>query len=460
MLQLAETQIHHYRLQRLLGQGGMSEVYLASDELLHREVALKLIERNQPEYLERFQREVTLIGSLKHDHVLPIFAYGECASWYYLVMPYLKDGTLYERLKIRGALTQQEAGLFLEQIAGALHCAHEQGILHRDVKSSNILLRNDSYAYLADFGLAKERVGSTDITQTGCIMGTLEYLAPELQEPFAIATPGSDLYALGILLYEMLTGQVPFCGDTIEAVCWQHSHQSAAPPSLLRPILSPAVDQVVLRALEKDPRQRFQTPQELAQAYQRAIGPVSHSQAAVRVTLSPQQSPNAPYSTKLPTLLPRFPSRLRIGLTLVLLLLLLSSGVAVLNSSGRAILVARQSPIPTHTFTPTAHHNSTSTPITTTALPSRHAFASTVPPNSATAPTTSPNSATTPTTTVAPTPTATSTPASIPAWQPGISYNVGEEVTYNGVTYICILAHVSQPGREPLKVPTLWNVVF
>ncbi len=372
MSQLAGTQIHHYHLQHPLGQGGMSEVYLASDEQLHREVVLKLVEKNHPEHFERFQREVAMIGSLKHDHIMPVFAYGEYASWCYLVMPYLEGGTLHERLKIRGPLTEGEAGILLEQIASALHCAHEHSILHRDVKSSNILLRDDSYAYLADFGLAKEQEGGTDLTMPGYVMGTVEYLAPELQEPFATATPGSDLYALGILLYEMLTGRVPFHKSDPETICWQHVHQPPIRPSLLQPTLSPAVEQVVLRALAKDPSQRFQTPQELAQAYHQAITieSVSHSQATIKVALSSPSSLSAPYPARQPAFWQRLPFLLRAGLVFAVLVLLFSSGFALLtvnmalrNTSTSTTISLFPSRLPT--ATPTPIPASISTPIPT-----------------------------------------------------------------------------------------------
>lgn len=475
MLALAGTQIHHYRLQRSLGQGGMSEVYLAYDEQLRRKVAIKLVERNQPEYFERFQREVAMIGSLKHEHILPVFAYGEWASWCYLVMPYLECGTLYDRLKTKGPLTQKEAGKLLEQIAGALHCAHEHGILHRDVKSSNILMRDDAYIYLADFGLAKLQtgvsdlsmpghlmgtaqylapelyayladfsptklqMGGTDLTLTGYIMGTLEYLAPELQKQ--PATPGSDIYALGILLYEMLTGQVPFHGSTAEAICWQHLHEQPVRPSLFQPKITPAVDRVVLQALAKDPRQRFQTPQALAQAYQQAIKPVSSPLVTVKATASSQPSSkpassslvtvkatsssrpssNTVHSTKPSGLWQRLPWGLRLGLPLVVLLLLLFPGITEFRShkgndhSSCNKVTLSNTITRDHSNCPTRPH---------ARRDSKHSLALS------------------------------------PPWQPQAVYDIGDIVTYNGTTYICIRQpQTSQEKESSPPGSALWEQV-
>ncbi|HKV03244.1 MAG TPA: serine/threonine-protein kinase, partial [Ktedonobacteraceae bacterium] len=203
---LEERTLGRYQLERLLGRGGMAEVYLAHDERLSREVALKVISNlSHTELLARFQREVETMGTLTHEHILPVFEYGEQGPWRYLVMPYIQQGTLSERLKTRGSLSQEAAGILLAQIASALQYAHDRGILHRDIKPSNILLRADDYAYVADFGIAKAVDEASGLTQTGSVIGTPEYMAPELLEQ--PASPSSDIYALGILLYQMLTGR-------------------------------------------------------------------------------------------------------------------------------------------------------------------------------------------------------------------------------------------------------------
>lgn len=265
---LEGTTLGHYRLQQRLGRGGMSEVYLAYDEQMNREVAIKVVSSTQADYVERFRREAAAIDSLHHEHILPALDYGEQGLWQYLIMPYITHGTLRDRLA-RGRLTVQEAGEMLTQIADALQFAHDHGIIHRDIKPSNILLRDDHYAYLADFGLAKAMEGASQITQTGSLLGTPEYMAPELAD--GPATTSSDIYALGILLYQMVTGRVPFTAETPFAVYLKQLRELPRPPAQFNPALTHSVEQVILRALEKNPRRRFQTVQALTQAYTQAL---------------------------------------------------------------------------------------------------------------------------------------------------------------------------------------------
>jgi serine/threonine protein kinase len=268
MAGLEGTQLGHYYLLRPLGHGGMSEVYLAYDEDVEREIAVKVVTGNRADSVERFQREASAIDKLKHNHILPPFEYGVQESWHYLAMPYIEHGTLRDRLD-KGPLTLEEAGEILTQVASALQFAHDNGILHRDIKPSNILLSNDHYAYLADFGLAKELEGGREVTQTGILLGTPEYMAPELAD--GPATTSCDIYALGVLLYEMITGYVPFTADTPVATYWKHIRDEPLPPSHFNPAVPPAIDQVILCALQKDPLYRFQTPREMCEAYKRAL---------------------------------------------------------------------------------------------------------------------------------------------------------------------------------------------
>src|SRR5215469_3929577 len=153
---LEGTSLGRYRLKRRLGKGGMAEVYLAIDERIQREVAIKVVGSSNAEFAERFSREARAMGKLHHDHILPAYDYGEQEPWNYLVMPYVAHGTLKDLLE-KGPLSLEHAGELLQQIASGLQYAHQQGLLHRDIKPSNILLRDDHYAYLSDFGLAREQ---------------------------------------------------------------------------------------------------------------------------------------------------------------------------------------------------------------------------------------------------------------------------------------------------------------
>ncbi|HZO72067.1 MAG TPA: serine/threonine-protein kinase [Ktedonobacteraceae bacterium] len=268
MFALEGATFSHYRIQHLLTRGGMAEVYLAQDTDTDQQVAIKMVHRSSGDYYERCRREVAAVALLKHNHILPALDCGEYESWYYLVTPYIEGGTLQNCLA-QGPMTLEEAGKILEQLVAALQFSHDHGILHRDIKASNVFLRAKDYIYLADFGLVKNIENDYSITQSGYLIGTPEYMAPELVD--LPATISSDIYALGILLYQMLTGRVPFTGGTPVAVCLKHIREQPVPPSHLNPLIPPAIEAVVLRALEKDPGKRFQSAQDLLRAYQEAL---------------------------------------------------------------------------------------------------------------------------------------------------------------------------------------------
>ncbi len=257
-----------YRIKHRLGRGGMAEVYLATDDRMNRDVAIKVVRSNHVEFAERFTREAQAMGNLHHDHILSAYDAGEQDPWTYLVMPYVAQGTLGDLLQ-KGPLSLEHAGELLQQIASGLQYAHQQKLLHRDIKPSNILLRDEHYVYLSDFGLARAMEGGSDLTQTGTLLGTPEYMAPELSE--GPATASSDIYALAIVLYQMICGRSPFKGDTAISIFWKHVREAPPPPSTFNPKIPPAVDKVLMRALEKDPRRRYATPMALSQAYQEAI---------------------------------------------------------------------------------------------------------------------------------------------------------------------------------------------
>ena len=261
--------IAHYKLQRLLARGGMSVVYLAQDMRTQHTVAIKLVHSDEQDYCTRFKREVKVTAKLHHDNILPSFDYGEQDGWCYMVMPYIEGGTLRQLVEQHGQLSPREAGKLFMQLADAVQFAHEHGVLHRDLKPSNVLLRDSQHVYLTDFGLVRQIEEDSNITSTGYIIGTPEYMAPEqVERP---ATPSSEVYALGIVLYQMLTGNVPFKGSTPVGTCWKHMYEQPTPPSTLNPEISAGVEAVLLRALAKDPEQRFQSVREFARAFQHAL---------------------------------------------------------------------------------------------------------------------------------------------------------------------------------------------
>ncbi|GER85876.1 hypothetical protein KDW_00380 [Dictyobacter vulcani] len=178
---LEGSKLGRYELRFRVAQGGMSEVYLGYDRRVKRYVAVKVLYGSDEPFVRRFEREARAVGALSHDHILPLYDFGEQRPWYYLVMPFVEGGTLRDYLHKRERLTLEEAGSFLEQIASALQHAHEHGVVHRDVKPSNILLRLDGHAYLVDFGLAKAKIEAEFQTHSGAMVGTPEYMAPNNQ---------------------------------------------------------------------------------------------------------------------------------------------------------------------------------------------------------------------------------------------------------------------------------------
>lgn len=266
---LVATTIKNYTVERHLARGGMADVYVARDIQTNGLVALKVVPKSASEHSERFLREARTTANLHHPHILPALDFGEFDIWYYLITPYITSGTLRDHLTAHGPLTLQETSTLFAQLSSALQYAHEHGVLHRDIKASNVLLRDPSFAYLADFGLVKSVEDDYSLTTTGYTVGTPEYMAPELLE--GDATPASDIYALGILLYQMLTGAVPFKGNTPVATILKHLQEQPVPPTRLNARIPPAVEAVILQALQKQPQQRFQTMQKFWLAFEEAL---------------------------------------------------------------------------------------------------------------------------------------------------------------------------------------------
>ena len=253
-----------YRILRKLGSGGMANVYLAEDEDLGRRVAIKILSEryaNDESFNERFRREAKSAASLSHPNIVSIYDRGEADGIPYIAMEVIEGRSLKELILTRGPLPLATAIDYTHQILDALRFAHRNGIIHRDIKPHNILLGAENRAKVTDFGIA--RAGASQMTEVGSIMGTAHYLSPE-QARGAPVTAASDLYSVGIVLYEMLTGQVPFSGDSAIEIAMKHLNETPRPPSSLRPELTPELDQVVLRALAKNPEDRYQSSEDFS----------------------------------------------------------------------------------------------------------------------------------------------------------------------------------------------------
>jgi eukaryotic-like serine/threonine-protein kinase len=244
-----------YQLKEKIGTGGMADVWLAADRELDRDVAVKILHdrfAQDKEFVERFRREAQSAAGLQHPNVVSIYDRGEFGDTYFIAMEYV-DGPQLKDL-VKGGMSTKEAIDFTRQILNAARFAHRKGIVHRDLKPQNVLIDDEGRARVADFGIARgER---SDITATGSVMGTAQYLSPE-QAQGKPTTPRSDIYSIGVILYEALTGRIPFQGDSAVAVALKQVSETPRRPSAINPDVPPALDAVVMRALAKDPEARF-----------------------------------------------------------------------------------------------------------------------------------------------------------------------------------------------------------
>jgi beta-lactam-binding protein with PASTA domain/predicted Ser/Thr protein kinase len=253
-----------YRVVRRIGSGGMADVYCADDTHLGRQVAIKVLHRRfaqDQEFVERFRREAKSAAGLNHPNVVGVFDRGEHEGTYYIAMEFLEGQTLKDIIAAEAPMAQErviDLGLQILQAAGF---AHSHGVIHRDFKPHNVIVDQQGHAKVTDFGIA--RAGASEMTETGSIMGTAQYLSPEQAQGHAV-TATSDIYSIGVMLYEMLAGRLPFEGDSAVAVALKHLSEVPAPISQWRPDVHPALEAVVMAALAKDPAQRWQSAEDLA----------------------------------------------------------------------------------------------------------------------------------------------------------------------------------------------------
>jgi len=268
---MADT-IGRYQILEELGRGGMAIVYRARDPRFDREVALKVISRafmEDPQFRERFEREAHTIAMLEHPAIVPVYDFGEEEGQLFLVMRLMRGGTLEDRLKEDG-ISLKDTLVILERVGAALDAAHKKGIIHRDLKPANILFDEYGAAYLSDFGIARLQESQSTLTGSG-IIGTPAYMSPEQVEGVKDLDGRSDIYALGIILFQMLTGQLPFHADTPASLLLKHLTEPVAPPSTLNPSLPPVMDAIIAQALAKDRNERYSTAKALVEDFRAAL---------------------------------------------------------------------------------------------------------------------------------------------------------------------------------------------
>ena len=262
-----------YRIIEQLGQGGMATVFKAYHAALDRYVAIKVLHpafKEEPNFLSRFQREARVVARLEHPNIVPIYDFAEHKGQPYLVMKFIEGQTLKAHMNEK-PLTKEEAVQIVDDVGGALAYAHKQGVLHRDVKPSNVLLSPDGSIYLADFGLARMAQAGASTLSKDVMLGTPQYISPEQGQGARDLDQGTDIYSFGVLLYEMVVGRVPFNADTPFSIIHDHIYTPLPLPSTVNPNVPEVVERVLLKSLAKDRKDRFETVEQQVLAFRTAV---------------------------------------------------------------------------------------------------------------------------------------------------------------------------------------------
>lgn len=279
MAELTGRQLGQFRVDELIGQGGMARVYRAFQPSLERYVAIKVIPAAldaapDPDFLQRFIREARLIARLAHPNIVTVHDFGEEAGWAYIVMEYIAGGTVRDRLAeaaSRGRrLSLDRTLMLMAQAALALEFAHSQGVIHRDIKPANMLLRTEDHLLLTDFGIATILEANRAFSRSGANIGTPQYMAPEQGVPGGAVDGRTDIYALGVVLFHCVTGQLPYTSENPTALLMQHMRDPVPRPAAYVPGLPPVVEHIILRAMAKDPAARYQHALEMAAELEQA----------------------------------------------------------------------------------------------------------------------------------------------------------------------------------------------
>ncbi len=454
MSSLVGKTLGKYRVLARLGHGGTATVYKAYQPLLDRYVAIKVLHRHLAEdedFIRRFEREASAVARLRHPSIVRVHDFDHVGGLYYMVMEFIEGPTLKAELRERSrpgmAFSLPEIALIFGSLSGAIDYAHEQGMIHHDLKPANIMFTSQGQAVLTDFGIAKI-VGGSSQTITGAVIGTPTYMSPE-QGQGQRGDERSDIYSLGIILFEMVTGQVPYDDDTPYSIISQHISEPLPPPSSVNPDLPPDVEQVILKAAAKSPDDRYPTGRELARALYDAVGvstdqtlvsvPVKPLAEAPRLTLIDPDTEFPPYISKeeiesLSLSKATAQERPRIvgwrrGLVaagvIALLVLIGLVGVFVLRQDSFQIQESETATVVALALVATKTATSQTPPLTSTPAPAHTAINMPSPTNTLTAtpsptatPTSIPTEVPTPTGTPAPTDTPSPTPSPLPTDTP------------------------------------------